>query len=367
MKAFDFEGYREFISKDIHHALPYLVPIIVKNPKLRPIIDDIATLIHCTPANFLSDRFPSIYTHIYLFVEEKQAEMCFKLIENIIGVKLSVLIKKHLRIILIELLLQYCCGPEKVIKACKYLASNENNDIEIVNSNMSLNQIADFIQPRFLGVLAYFDSKIVNTKVALSIKRKALQSFPDVLNLMGSSRLTPLRLKLLATLRTALYLMEDFPQLNANAWNAFVRNVDVMALGSLLATIFASLIPLYALVPMEVSGIFEYLIIHNENILSSHIPDLFFLQDTNLDPKIKTIIMKHVNTTQPQNFIDKLQWYLKYLQQDVSEIKVDVLKILTTFIKNSQIKIYDIIMNGKDIQSVIMELVNALVIGQYHR
>ena len=83
---------------------------------------------------------------------------------------------------------------------------------------------ADYLQPRFLGVLVFFDSKLVTKKVAESVKKKALSSLPGIIRLMGPKHITPVRFKVLATLRTALKLnYSNFPDLNVAAWEAFVH------------------------------------------------------------------------------------------------------------------------------------------------
>jgi serine/threonine-protein kinase ATR len=87
---------------------------------------------------------------------------------------------------------------------------------------------ADYLQPRFLGVLVFFDSKLVTRKVAESVKKKALSSLPGIIRLMGPKHITPVRFKVLATLRTALKLnYSNFPDLNVAAWDAFVHRFSI--------------------------------------------------------------------------------------------------------------------------------------------
>lgn len=355
------------MSKDVHHALPYLIPIMMKTDKLKPIVTEMASLTHCTPAEFISKRFPHIYPHIYIYESDDTAEKCFQYIQEITGSSVTDLIRKHFRVALTEFLLQYCCGPEKVLKACRWLASIDPDYSPMPSDvNLPLTQVADFIQPRFLGVLACFDTKLVNSKGAISVKRKALQSFPDILNLMGARHMTPLRFKILAILRSALSLMEEFPKLNALAWNAFIHNIDTVVLGPLLTTIFVSLVPLVQFAVKEINEIFEYLIVGNENLLCSHIPDLFFLKEDNISLKVKQIVAKHVARIQPQNFIDKLKWYLKYLNQDALEIRVHTLKFLSNLIKSSQAEISDAIFGSKDINPTVVELIDILIAGLFN-
>lgn len=348
----------------MHHALPFLIPLILRERRLRQIIPEISELISCNPSDFLYDRFPHIYAHVYIFSTDEIANKCYDYLVEIIRIPLPTLIKKHSRVILTELLFQYCCDPERVIKACRQLASIDSDNETNVNYTIPLMQVADYIQPKILGVLAYFDSKLIHTKIAISVKRKALQSFPYILNLMGTKHITPLRFKILATLRTASTLMKEFPDLNIEAWDAFVRNIDTILLGSLLTTIVVSLLPLMLYSSKKLNKIFEYLIVENENILSAHIADLYFLETTDVSECIKGIVMRYVDRNQSKSFICKMQWYMKYLNQDTPEIKVYALKYLNELIKSQRRELDLILYGNNNYISVIAELLEILIVGE---
>ncbi len=137
--------------------------------------------------------------------------------------------------------------------------------------------IGDYLRPRFLGFLVHLDNKLVSKSVSDDVKVgrvfflvfspclimragrlrmgggcrvvfseswlrrlqvEALASLPGVLRLMGKANVTAVRLKILATLRTGLQLnYEPFQRLNAAAWEAFVRHIDVDQLGPLISQI----------------------------------------------------------------------------------------------------------------------------------
>lgn len=364
VRAFGFVGYRDFISKDVHHFLPYLMPYTVTIKEVPSMIEEIASLVQCSVSDFLIERFPHIYVHIYLNESKDVSKQCYDIIEKLTKTTILNLIKKHFRVILTEFLLQYCCNPEKVLDACRYLACHDP-DVSTPSGNMSMSttKIADFLNPKFLGVLAYFDYKLVNAKVALSVKRKALTSFPDVLQLMGVKYLTPLRFKVLATLRSALPLAKEFPKILAEAWSAFIHNIDRVLLGPLLSNLAVSLIQQFEYAAQEINKIFHYLVLSNENLLSSHISDLFFLEDTKVPEKIKIVIKRHVRRTQPDGFLDKIKWYLKQLDQNIPCIKSYAFRHLDKLLKTNRTEIHKAIFGGKYIDPVIVELIDALLVG----
>ncbi|GBP59966.1 hypothetical protein EVAR_84466_1 [Eumeta japonica] len=228
---------------------------------------------------------------------------------------------------------------------------------------MSVSEIADFLQPKFLGVLAYFHTKLVRNKGALSGKRKALQSFPDIMNLMGAKHVTPLRFKILASLRSGLSLGKEYPKILSSAWSAFVHNIDTISLGPFLATLAVSLLDVYQYAPHEVNKIFQYLVLRNENLLSAHIPDLFFLEDSKLSDKVKLVIKRHVQRTQPNRFLEKIKWYLQRLHQDIPNVKIYAFTCLDEFLKNNRAEIDMAIFGGKNIDPVMVELIDCLLLG----
>lgn len=365
VRAFGFVGYRDFISKDIHHFLPYLIPYSVFVKEVPSMIEEIAALVQCSVSDFLSERFPHIYVHVYLTELNESSKKCYDIIERLTKSSTLNLIKRHFRVILTEFLLQYCINPTRVLNACRYLACHDP-DVSTPQGSMSMStsQIADFLNPKFLGVLAYFDHKVVSAKVALSVKRKALQSFPDIMQLMGSKYLTPLRYKVLATLKSALPLAKEFPKILAYAWGAFIRNIDSLSLGPLLSNLAVSLLQQFEYAPQEINNIFQNLILHNENLLSSYISDLFFVEDSNISERVKAVIKKHVKRTQPDGFQDKIKWYLQHLNHDICNIKAHAFLHMDRLLKSNRSEIHRAIFGGKNIEPFIVDLIDQLLIGK---
>lgn len=365
VRAFGFVGYRDFISKDIHHFLPYLIPYAALVKEIPSMIEEIAALVQCSVSDFLIERFPHIYVHVYLTESDDSAKKCYGIIEKLTGTPTLNLIQRHFRVILTEFLLQYCINPEKVLDACRYLACHDPDEsTPQYKMSMSTKQIAEFLNPKFLGVLAYFDHKLVNGKVALSVKRKALMSFPDIMQLMGSQYLTPLRFKVLATLRSALPLAKEFPKILAEARGSFIYNIDSISLGPLLSNLAVSLLQQFEYAPKEINEIFQYMILNNENILSSYISDLFFLEDSKISERVKLVIKKHVKRSQPDDFIDKIKWYLAHLNHDISNLKAYAFSHLNKLLKNNRSEIHKAIFGGKNIDPVMVKLIDSLLDGE---
>lgn len=139
---------------------------------------------------------------------------------------------------------------DKVIQLLKLLIQEEKNKRSITET-----EIQDYLQPKFLGVLQYFDSKLITKH---SDQKKVLLSLRKLFKFMGAKHLTPLRFKIIAMLQTALSLNRgQFPDLNCDVWDAFIRSCDIEALGPQLATVFVSVMPLMELFPVKINNIFR--------------------------------------------------------------------------------------------------------------
>lgn len=76
---------------------------------------------------------------------------------------------------------------------------------------------------------------------------------------MGAKHLGTMRFKIIAMLRTVTCFKDGgYPDLTCDAWETFVKNCDISALGPQLATIFVSLLPLLDYFPERVNGIFRF-------------------------------------------------------------------------------------------------------------
>lgn len=140
---------------------------------------------------------------------------------------------------------------EKVIKLLKLFIQEETD-----KRSISERDVQDYLQPKFLGVLQYFDSKLITRHPDM---RKVLLSLKELFKFMGAKHLAPLRFKIIAMLQTALsFNYGDFPELNCDVWDAFIRSCDIEALGPQLATIFVSILPLAEIFPVRINSIFRY-------------------------------------------------------------------------------------------------------------
>lgn len=218
--------------------------------------------------------------------------------------------------------------------------------------------IPDYLQPHFLGILLYFDVRLISRN---SKKNKFLLSLADLFKFMGPKHIMPLRFKIIAMLQTIRH--ENFPHLICEVWNSFIRSCDIESLGPQLATIFSSMQPLLDHCPRETNGIFKYLAIEKELCTRSYIPDLFFVNSTKVDHEILSVIKKALQSFEGCTLKEKIQKFLKYLGHETMEVRIQGFKHLKNYLVQNREELDKMILDYNGIDDMIVELIDILTLG----
>ena len=264
----------------LYGMLPTLVPkLIVESASgANQFLDEICTILNKSCSDLLCKYFASIYVHLLLHCCPTEKSAVLEHIEGLTGLKVVQLRAPNFQSVHNDLLLQLHSNRERVLEALATFASDDHKSV--ARHRRNLENIGDYLRPRFLGILVHLDSILVSKTVADHVKIEALSSLSDVLHLMGAENIMAVRLKVLATLRTALQLNHGtFPRLNASAWEAFVRNISIEELGPLISQITVSVLPLYQCCSEQIRSIFYYIVIENAEALKDHLKDLHFLPE----------------------------------------------------------------------------------------
>lgn len=368
LAAFQFK-VQDFFSREGHHIIPCFIAEFIYIPESRVLLNDIAQVLLLEPAEILINNFGNIFTHIYLNESPEMFAESMKLIEEVTKTKVSVLRKRNLQLIYNELLMNLHNKRQLVLKAIYELAK-DSSEQSVISSSMNLQEIADNLNPRFLGVLVYFDSKLVSKRVCEQVKTNVLLSLPEILKLMGTKYITPLRYKVLATLRTALTLTEQptltkesYPELICNIWDAFIRSCDPESLGPILSVLFITLLPLISQFPMKINSIFRYLLVENQRNIKENITDLFFLQDTKVSNEFKNIVERHITATCSNSFLSQINMYLKYVTHENMEVRLHGLNFLKKLLADKRSEMNEAILGNNGMSENMVELIEILVMG----
>lgn len=272
-----------------------------------------------------------------------------------------------------EILIYYHQNPEFV----KNTFENLLNDAAGPNSEFTTKKLVENITPRFLGVICHFEQILINDNMEKCLKRRVLQSLGDIMRCMGSDNITPFRFKLLAVLRAALTINPiELKTICLEVWKIFTSTVNAMELGPLLSTIFVSLEPLLETHPDKVNDILRDLIVRNGNLLSVHIPDLYFVKGTKAATDIKKFIETHTERIHSERtdvrgsqgeskevFMSKFEASIRRINHDNLNVRVYGLNYLTELFENNRANLNELIIGRKGTHIIIENLLDILMVG----
>ncbi|KAG5868652.1 hypothetical protein JTB14_031712 [Gonioctena quinquepunctata] len=343
-------GSKDFVSQESNYLLPFLVSKIVNMPAVTKLIQEMATMMELDISEMLSAKYG--YVFIYVFLDKKIEDLskCMIYLDQKSAMTGPSLRKRNFRIILNELLLNFHEKKEKVVQALSLLAHEDSE-----NKSKS---IPDYLHSHFLGVLLYFDVKLISKNPK---KDKILLSLADLFRFMGSKHIMPLRFKIIAMLQTTNY--GNFPNLHCEVWSSFIHTCEIESVGPQLALIFVSVLPLLERCPKEINSIFKYLIIENESKVKNYIPDLFFVKNSKVDHEVLLMIRNYLTFLEKCTLKEKIQRSLKYLTHEAMEVRIQGLKHLKAYLEKSREELDQMILDYNGIDPIIIELIDILTLG----
>ncbi|XP_071651380.1 serine/threonine-protein kinase ATR [Temnothorax longispinosus] len=359
-KCIGYEGSRQLLYKDGHYAVCFLIAIIVEVPDANPLLYDIAELIHMDIKQMLQEYFPYICSYAFLETRLQITTGCLNLVTRITETSLAVLTKQSFMEIFEELMLNFYESPEKIIGLLEIISEYDTNQER--GKFRTQEQVVSYLNQRLHGILVNFDIKL-GPKSDEFTQQSALASLTVLIRYMGATYLTPLRYKILATLRTSLgFKRPGFSRLACDAWDAFINNIAIEELGSLFPTICVSLIPLQKMFPEKVNDMLEFLIVQNSGH-NSYISELFFIDDMKAPGHISDIVKAYILQARPEGFNANLKLWLKRITHETDEVRIRALKHLQTFLEEHRSELNKMILSDTDVHPLIVELLDTLLIG----
>ncbi|KAL6262489.1 hypothetical protein P5V15_007574 [Pogonomyrmex californicus] len=359
-KCIGYEGSRQLLYKDGHYAVCFLITIIVEMPKANALLYDIAELIRMDIKQMLQEYFPYICSHAFLDTSLRISTETLKLVTRITETSLAVLTKQSFMGIFEELMLHFYKSPEKIIGFLEIISEYDTNQRGKFGTH---EQVVSYLNLRLHGILVNFDIKL-GPKSDEYTQQSVLASLVVLIQYMGAAYLTPLRYKILGTLRTSLgFKRPGFSHLVCDAWDAFIHNIAIEDLGPLFPTICVSLIPLQKIYPEKVNSMLEFLIVQNNESHNSHISELFFIDDMKVPTHITNIVKAHILQARPEGFNANLKLWLKRITHETDEVRIRALKHLQTFLEEHRSELNKMILSETDVHPLIVELLDTLLIG----
>ncbi|CAK9833676.1 Serine/threonine-protein kinase atr [Anthophora retusa] len=363
-KCIGYEGSRQLLRKDGHYAVCFLLSFVIDMPNAKPLLHDIGELISMDEKQMLKEYFPYICSYAFLNMPLATATECLRLVSNITQTNLSLLIRQSFMGIFEELMLNFYESPDKIVGLLKiisdYDSSSEKNYIVQKGTESYLNL-------RLHGILVNFDIKL-GLKSDEHTQQSALASLAALMRHMGAQYLTPLRYKILATLRTSLgFKRPGFGLLICDAWNAFIHNIAIKELGPLLPTIYVSLISLLKMYREKIIAMLKFLIVKCNEESPDHIAELFFIDDVEVPDEITNIIKARILQARPEGFEANLKLWLKRIIHETEEVRIKALRYLQRFLAEHRSQLNEMILSETDIHPLIVDLLDTLLTGCQHK
>ncbi|KAL5004570.1 hypothetical protein ScPMuIL_018026 [Solemya velum] len=263
-KVLDFQDIKSFLQVAEKFMVPHLVA--KATPEASSLVKMMATHLSLpSRKKLLMNNTKYIFSYLVRSCQKVDLEKAIRYLQNETELELGNLLRIHFQSVHNVLLLHLSSNYMQVFNGLKILSSYDENykgPKEITTGHSE--QMADFLQPRLLGVLAFFDSQLLNSNITMDEKKLTLEALIAVIKLMGPKHITTIRYKVMNTLRIGLQFKDrEFMELSCKAWNSLVRSLEPQFLGQMLSQIIATLLPLSKQLPQAVTEIFNYLIIDN--------------------------------------------------------------------------------------------------------
>jgi len=362
--VFAFEDVQSYLKATEHLLVPYIVQ--KASPTASLLMKTISWLMDDpNHKNVIVRTIGHVFCHIVCSCDgPEESQKVFSYIENEMELTLTRLLRlgNHIDSLL---LMHLSTHHGQVLNGLKSLLQAKGSFEGIHISLITNEELASLLQPNLLGILVYFDKRLKDATVPIEDKRQAFKSLIQLMRLMGPQHITTVRMHIMTTLRIGLQFKDrQFTELCCEAWNCFVRLLDVNVLGPMLSQIVANLLPLLKTEPAKVSEIFKFLIVDNKEVLKQYLHELYFLPDTLELQHIKSDLEPFVDAVYSNG---DLQMQIEYLIKGVSHELLDIRHMaLSKLIHSLQVNkdvLHSLVLSSETAHPVISQLVNVLLSG----
>ncbi|KAG8580917.1 hypothetical protein GDO81_007479 [Engystomops pustulosus] len=362
--VFDFPDLNRFLTKTLQLLLPYLA---AKASRVASaLIRTIAKQLNVNRREILINNFKYIFSHLVCSCTKDELEKSLHYLKNETEIELGSLLRQDYQGLHNELLLRLGEHYQQVFNGLSILASFASSDDPYQGPrNITKPEImADYLQPKLLGILAFFNMHLLSSSIGIEDKKMALNSLVSLMKLMGPKHISSVRVKMMTTLRTGLRYKEDFPELCCRSWDLFVRCLDQAYLGSLLSHVIVALLPLLHIQPKETVAVFHYLIVENRDAVQDFLHEIYFLPShPELKPILKVLQQYRKETNKSTDLQTAMQLSIKAIQHENVDVRIHALTSLKETLYKNQAKLLQYSTDSETVEPVISRLVTVLLIG----
>uniref|UniRef100_UPI00358FE87A LOW QUALITY PROTEIN: serine/threonine-protein kinase ATR n=1 Tax=Myxine glutinosa TaxID=7769 RepID=UPI00358FE87A len=354
--AFDFPSLTNFLNKTIPHLLTFLAT--EASSKAEQLTDLLAGALKQSKRTMLLSSFKYIFAHLVCCCTKLELEKALNYVKKQTEIELPSLLRQDFQALHNELLLHLGESYDQVFIGLTILSDASSQGFKI----HSPEQMADYLQPRLMGVLAFFNVQLLQTSISIEEKRRALSSLVALMKLMGPRHVTEMRVKMLTTLKTALMYKDHFPELCCRAWEQFVRCLEPSCLGHLLSQIIVAVLPLMPLQPAAVTRVFVYMIVENRAAVHEHLHEAHILPEhPDLQP-VLAVLQEYKQSTSG-NLVAGLQQAMQAVRHEHVDVRICALARLREILCTNQDSVLRLCAESDAAEPVITHLVAVLLEG----
>ncbi|XP_071964795.1 serine/threonine-protein kinase ATR-like isoform X2 [Antedon mediterranea] len=361
-RVFMFKNINSFLESSLKFTLPHIVS--KATPAASSVLRLIAKTLNKRHREMLVDNFKYIFSFLVRTCNKAELETSLHYIERETDVEMGRLIRMEVQNLHNQLLLYLGQNFLQVFNGLVMLASKDEN-YKGPKPITKAENMADFLQPRLLGILAFFDSQLLTNSIALEDKKLALESLVSIMKLMGAKHITTVRVKVMTTLKISLRFKEQgFPILSCRAWDCFVRSVDLPSLGPMLSQIVITLLPLLHQLPEQVASIYHYLIVENRQVLSCHFHELYFMPELPELQEVQKILQEHTDDPRSQTDLrTQLSRSIKAITHESMDVRVHALSKLRDLLRDNQSSFHEFVIGSETVDPIVSKLVTVMLSG----
>ncbi|XP_062573409.1 serine/threonine-protein kinase ATR-like [Saccostrea cucullata] len=304
----------------------------------------------------LLENIKYVFAYLVCFCQRSEMERAIIFLQNETDLELAQLLRMNFQVVHQELLLYLSTHYNQVFNGLRHLSTYDHNYTGPKDIKTS-EQMADYLQPRLLGVIAFFDFQLLNASTPLSDKKLTMESLTAIIKLMGKKHIGTIRHKVIGTLRIGLQFTDrEFIEIICRAWNCFVKSLELSFLGQMMSQIIATLLPLLEHLPKQVAEIINFIIVDNRSALKDRFHEIYFLPDIPELADANAVLKKYteIGPSSQSDFGTKLKHTIKGVQHESADIRIHALSQLRTLLQQEKDVLYDYIIGNKKITIIIL-------------
>uniref|UniRef100_A0A8C9W212 Serine/threonine-protein kinase ATR n=1 Tax=Scleropages formosus TaxID=113540 RepID=A0A8C9W212_SCLFO len=334
--VFDFPDLNRFLSRTLQVLLPYLAA--KASPTASSLIRTIAKQLNANRREILINNFKYIFSHLVCSCTKDELERAFHYLKSETEIELGSLLRQDFQGLHNELLLRLGEHYQQVFNGLAILASFASSDDPYQGPSdiTTSERMADYLQPKLLGILAFFNMQLLSSNVGEKDKKRMVSTGCRG-PLVGVQTLT---------------------------WDCFVQCLDKAYLGPLLSHVIVALLPLIPVQPKETAVIMHYLIVENRDEVQDFLHEIYFLPEHPELKEIHKVLQDYrKQTSKSTDLPAALQLSMRAIQHENVDVRIHALTSLKEMMYKNQDKLLKHVMDSETVEPVISQLVMVLLKG----